>query len=184
MPGFIIHLAITNRFLEKHKNEIKDKNKFSEGSLAPDLICLDNKEISKDITHYGRWGGWSKGSNQINLNKFLEDKKVDLSDDYWKGYFIHLLTDFYFARKYFIEEIRNAIKNSNTFYNDYYYINNTLINNYHIKKIDKIEKYLECREGIPKYFKIEKVIDFIEKMASIDIDDEVNLIKSGGMEEV
>lgn len=56
MPGFVIHLAVANGYMNKHKNEIKDENEYIKGVLDPDCITLNNKEISKNITHYGKWG--------------------------------------------------------------------------------------------------------------------------------
>ena len=88
MPGFAIHIAIGKTYLKKHKNEIKDEDEFFKGILAPDLISLINKDISKSETHYGKWGN---KEFDIYLGEFFKDKNVDMYSDYWKRYFIHLL---------------------------------------------------------------------------------------------
>ncbi len=123
--------------------------------------------------------GWKEDSDKIYLDKFLEDPKVDLNKDYWKGYFIHLLTDYYFARVYFVKEIIDAKNNNDTFYHDYDCINEELINKYHVKVLDEIKKYLSCVNDEPRYLKINKVINFIETMSNLNLEEEVNLINSG-----
>ena len=92
MPGLTIHIAIAKEYAKKHEKEIKNIGEFIEGSIAPDYIPIENKNISKSETHYGKWGDWARDDQIIYLDKFLQDEKVDLSRDYWKGYFIHLRT--------------------------------------------------------------------------------------------
>ncbi len=100
MPGFTIHIAIAKEYVEKHKNEIKNENEFIEGTIAPDL----NEEMTeiaknKSVTHYGKWG---KYQVETNIKEFLEDEKVKIDKDYWKGYLLHLIVDHYFYNKFFI----------------------------------------------------------------------------------
>lgn len=71
MPGFVIHIAVGKEYIKKHVNEIKNKEKFYEGILAPDLISLTDKNVSKSETHYGRWGNKEL---DIHLKEFYKTK--------------------------------------------------------------------------------------------------------------
>ena len=184
MPGFTIHLAIANEYAKKNKEKVKNMNEFLEGTIAPDYIFLTNQDISKNITHYGKWGDWTTNDQEIYFDKFLEDKKVDLQTDYWKGYFLHLLADYYFGKKYFYEEMKKAKENNDKFYNDYDCTNKELIEKYNIKIIDKIKKYMSCIEEKPKYLKIDKVNKFIENMANLNLEEQVDIIKKYGTKQL
>ena len=177
MPGFTIHIAIAKEYAKKHEKEIKNIDEFIEGTIAPDYIPIENKNISKSETHYGIWGDWTKDNQEIYLDAFLKDEKVDLSKDYWKGYFIHLLADDYFDRIYFREEAKQAKKNQDTFHEDYDCLNAEVINRYHIESIEKIKKYMRQIEEKPKYLQLEKIKQFIEEMSNIELEKQVELIK-------
>ena len=84
MPGFVIHIAIAKEYERKHKNEIKNTEEFIKGAIAPDYISITNPNENKNKTHYGIWGDWTSDNQEIHLNEFLEDKKVNLNTDYWK----------------------------------------------------------------------------------------------------
>ena len=152
-------------------------DEFIEGSIAPDYIPIENKHISKSETHYGKWGDWAIDDQIIYLDKFLQDEKVDLGKDYWKGYFIHLLTDDYFDRIYFREEAKQAKENQDTFHNDYDCLNAEIIKRYHVEVMEKIEKYMNEINEKPKYLKLEKIIQFIEEVSNIDLQQQTEIIK-------
>ena len=177
MPGFTIHIAIAKQYAKKHEKEIKDIDEFIEGSIAPDYIPIENKNISKSETHYGKWGDWARDDQIIYLDKFFQDEKVDLSRDYWKGYFIHLLTDDYFDRIHFREEAKQAKKNHDTFHNDYDCLNAEITERYHIEVMKKIKKYMNPLKQKPQYLKLEKIIQFIEEMSDIDLQQQIEKIK-------
>ena len=182
MPGFTIHLAVGKRYIEKHKNKIKNENDFMKGTIAPDLDKeFSQIEKNKSKSHYGKWG---QDNLITNIDEFLADKNIDINNDYWKGYFIHLLTDFYFYKKDFKFEHEQTIKNNDYFYYDYDCLNKILREKYNIDKyeIESIKKYMYVIEGKPKYLKIEKVINFIEKISDFDIKTEITIIKEKGME--
>ena len=174
MPGFVIHIAIGKEYIKKHKNEVKNTEEFFKGILAPDLISLLNKNISKDITHYGKWNFIDL---EIHLDKFLKDENVDLSKDYWKGYFIHLLTDYNFYLKAFKEETSEVIKNNDNYYYYYDCLNKVLIEKYHIYNItdENITKYMKYTEGEPKYLRADKVIQFITDLSNICIEEKIKI---------
>ena len=56
MPGFTIHIAVAKEYAKKHPKEIRDVDEFIKGSIAPDNISLENSDIDKSTTHYGKWG--------------------------------------------------------------------------------------------------------------------------------
>lgn len=182
MPGFTIHIAIAKEYARKHRNEIKNTEEFIEGAIAPDYLCLIDNNINKNITHYGEWGDWTSKEQTIYLDEFLKDNKVNLDKEYWKGYFIHLLTDYYFDNKYFSKEMNRAKENKETFYNDYDCLNSKLIEKYHIEKIEKIKKYMCSINDKPKYLDNNKIIEFIDKMSDINLEEKAKLIREEGME--
>lgn len=182
MPGFVIHIAIAKEYERKHKNEIKNTEEFIKGAIAPDYISITNPNENKNKTHYGIWGDWTSNNQEIHLNEFLEDKKVNLNTDYWKGYFIHLLSDHYFSEKYFKQEIYNAKKNKEKLYNDYDCLNKELLKKYNIEVLEETKKYMNCFDEKPKYLEINKVEKFIEDMSNINLKEQEQLIRQKGME--
>ena len=68
MAGYVIHLAIAKKYLEK--NDIKDKDAFLSGVIMPDLL-------DKRSSHYG------ENTSNPNLNEFLKANSLD--SDYNKG---------------------------------------------------------------------------------------------------
>ena len=177
MPGFTIHIAIAKEYAKKHEKEMKNIDEFIEGTIAPDYIPIENKNISKSETHYGVWGDWTKDNQEIHLDAFLQDEKIDLSKDYWKGYFIHLLTDDYFDRIYFREEAKQAKENQDTFHDDYDCLNAEIKKRYHVEVMEKIEKYMNEINEKPKYLKLQKIIQFIEEISNIDLQQQTEIIK-------
>ena len=119
MPSLTIHIAIAKEYYKKNKLKIDNYDDFISGTIAPDII---NK--NKNISHYGIW---NKHNAYIDFEKFLNDEKVDLLTSYWKGYFLHLIVDYYFYNYAFKEEHANAINSNDTLYNDYYFLNYDLI---------------------------------------------------------
>lgn len=182
MPGFTIHIAIAKKYIEKHKTEIRDEEEFIKGVIAPDLN-ENLKELPKDksTTHYGKWG---KYEVETHIDEFLKDSKVDISEDFWKGYFLHLLTDHYFYNKYFYQEHQEMMKNNDRFYYDYDCLNKELIEKYKINVLENIKQYMNFYDGEPKYLVKSKVIDFIEQISNINIQDKIQIIKQKGMEEL
>lgn len=142
MPGYVIHLSVANRYIEKHPEEIKDHNKFIEGVISPDGVT------DKSITHYG------PKSSKVNLKLFLESNEIN--DDFNKGYFLHLVTDYLFYNRfldYFSKDI----------YNDYDILNKTLEEKYNVKIPEEVKNKVFYKTGETKILNLESVIEFIEK---------------------
>lgn len=116
MPGYILHLLeakITSSYLKKH---IEDRGAidypqwehlFLCGALLPDAI----QKSRKHLTHY--WD--TKSLDQIfqlpNLELFLEQHSLSLSNPILCGYYTHLHLDRAFFETYIPSriELRNAI---------------------------------------------------------------------------
>ena len=180
MPGFTIHIAVAKEYMKKHNEEIQNEEEFLKGVIAPDMNEEMTKKCdNKNLSHYGKWGN---GNSYTNISLFLQDSKVEYNKEYWKGYFLHLLTDHYFYNKYFKQEREEALKNKDSFYNDYDCLNKTLINKYKIEPKDNIKKYMFFSDKEPKYLKEDKIIDFIEKIANMNLNKYMELIKQKGME--
>ena len=65
MPGYVIHLAVAERYLKKYKNKKENYDEFIEGVIFPD------SQEDKEKTHFG------KGSSNSNLYKFMQEYKID-----------------------------------------------------------------------------------------------------------
>lgn len=182
MPGLTIHIAIGKEFVRKNKEKIKSKQEFIKGTIAPDLNeTMTELTNNKSVTHYGEWG-----NNQVktDIKLFIDDRNVNIQQDFWKGYLLHLLVDHYFYNKYFKIEHEETIRNNESFYNDYDLLNYYLISRYNIKILSNIKKYMSIsKKGLsPKYLKLDKVIDFIDEMSSINLEKEIEIIEREGME--
>ena len=181
MPGFTIHIAVAKQYILKHKLEIKNEKEFIKGVLAPDMNEeMNNIAENKSKTHYGEWGNYRVTTN---IDEFLNDSKIDMEQDYWKGYFLHLLTDYYFYNKHFQKELEEIAKNHDKFYHDYDCLNKALKEKYNIEILENIKKYMNIYNNEePKYLKESNLIDFIEEISNMNIQDKIETIKQDGME--
>ena len=178
MAHVAIHEIIADRYIQKHPDEIKDVKEFVKGSVAPDLDEeMTNKRKFKDSSHYGRW---SNGNVETNIDKFLEDENVDINQDYWKGYFLHLFTDYQFYNNHFNEEFEEMKRTKGNLREDYDYLFKEILERYNVTLSKYTDKYVNVKEGEPRYIKLEKLLDFIEEISDINIDDKVKLIKQKG----
>jgi len=170
MPGFVIHLAIAEEYIKRHKKEIKDINEFKRGVIAPDIT--DDKYKS----HYDNYH-----KQHVGLLPFLKQTNLDLSTDYGKGYFIHLLSDELFYHSTFDKEHKYVIKNDLTFYNDYDCLNKRLLKKYrNIKLLDELKKYTKVVNGKPEYLDYKRVKKFIKDISKRTIDEQIAEIKLNG----
>lgn len=180
MAGFTIHLAVAKQYEKKHPKEIIEEKEFLKGSLAPDLNEeMTDTQKNKNKSHYGKWGN---GNIEVNLVDFLQDPKVEIKEDFWKGYFIHLLTDYYFYHVYFVKEFAKVIESKEKFYNDYDCLNKILLCKYNITPSEKLKKWMGIKEDKPKYLTEEKVIQFIEEISDLSMKEQIKIIQEKGME--
>lgn len=181
MANLGIHEIIANQCIKKGNIKVSNKEEFIKGTIAPDL----NQELTgvskdKDASHYGKW---SNGEVETNIDKFINDPKVDVKKDYWKGYLLHLLTDYYFYHVYFKEEFERMKKERKGDFNtDFSCMGKKLVEKYDYVLTIYTSRIVKFKNGEPVYLKFDKVIDFINRMSDLNIDKEIKKIKEKGME--
>lgn len=169
MPSFNIHIAIANEYMKYHPNEIKKKEDFIKGSIAPDLGS------NKYESHYDNYAERHNG-----LSKFVEQTKIDIGSDYGKGYFLHLIADELFYHKIFREECMIAKKMNTNFYHDWDCLNKPIIEKYKIKKVpEEAMKYFNIMlEEKTQFLDFEKIKKFIEQLSKISLKEQEKRIKN------
>lgn len=170
MASLMMHLVIADKYCKLHN--IEDTLEFVSGSIAPDV--LNNKEASHYVDdNIKRETYIDLIKNRVDLIKFC---KVNvMANDYVKGYFLHLITDYVFYTQYMLK--LNKIKLlencdiqyvKNIVYDEYNRLNTYLIKKYPDINIEILPP--ECRENInleSDIFNtddIEKVIDFCARL--------------------
>lgn len=157
MPGYVIHLAVAEEYLRKHKDRKENYDDFIEGVIFPDSVK------DKSETHYGR------ASSESNLYKFLEENSIE--ESFKRGYFLHLLTDYLFYNRY-IDTFSKDV------YNDYDLLNKGLIEKYKVVLPKKIKDYVFFKEGNnPKILSEQIVNSVVEDISKMDIDDIAKKVK-------
>lgn len=149
MPGYVIHLAVAEKYIEKHKSKNENYYEFIEGVIYPDSTKI------KSETHYG------EKSSQSNVYEFL--KEHELNNSFERGYFLHLLTDYLFYNRY-IDTISNEI------YSDYDILNDKLIEKYNVKLPEKVKNTVSSKEGELKILSMELLDKLIEEISNYDLD--------------
>lgn len=157
MPGYVIHIATASEYMKKHKNSIKNVEEFINGTIEPDLTTKEDKKR----THFGN------SSAEVILRNYLSKNNID--NDYNKGYFLHLVTDYIFYNR-LLEYTSKEI------YHDYDILNKYLIEKYNIYIPDKIRDSISFSEGETTILNkelAEKTIDIISSYSLEDIKKEI-----------
>lgn len=149
MAGYIIHLAVGEEFLKNFPNEIKNYDDFIEGVIYPDSVK------DKSLTHYG------PKSSQVNLRDFFNEREIE--DDFNKGYFLHLVTDYLFYNKLL------EVFSKQYIYNDYDILNKDLEKEFQVKIPNKIKDEVFYLDGKTQILSLEKTMEFIRKTAKYDL---------------
>lgn len=149
MPGYVIHLAVAEKYLKKHKCKNEDYNEFIEGVSYPDSTKI------KSETHYG------EKSSESNIYEFL--KEHELNNSFERGYFLHLLTDYLFYNRY-IDTISNEI------YSDYDILNDKLIEKYNVKLPDKVKHTVSSKDGCLVILSMEIIDKLIDDISNYDLE--------------
>lgn len=178
MPSYCIHLAIGNLYAQKH--EVKDKNAFDMGIIAPDFA--KDKEKSHYSAPRDKRNLLDFLSKKVQLYKFLEQNQID--SDYKKGEFLHLVTDYiYFTQFFTSEEVDKYGQDfMTTMYYSYDCIKDYVEEKYNVvypgdlagimQAIDEKRKLLGFDKGVKKdnILPHEKLDKFIEFCANIDLE--------------
>ena len=144
MAGYVIHLAVAEAYKDKHINDIKNYEDFIKGVIFPDSVS------DKSLTHYG------EKSSKVNLKEFLRENEID--NDYNKGYFLHLVTDYIFYNK-FLDCFSKDI------YNDYDILNEILQKKFNVTIPESVKNKVFYKRGETKILEEEKVVKFIEEVS-------------------
>ena len=148
MAGYVIHLAIAEEYLKKHKDVKEDYDEFIKGVIYPDSVT------DKSLTHYGI------KSSKVILKDFLQDNEINNS--YMRGYFLHLITDYLFYNKY-LEKFTKDI------YNDYDILNKRLIEKYNVVLPENIQNNVFYEDGETKILTMELVIKIIDEISDLNL---------------
>ncbi len=114
MPGFHIHVAIGSEHKKKYR--ILNAVEFDKGIVSPDLV--KDKSVSHYTGYQDKNDLFQYLENKVNLYEFL--KQNDISDDYKKGEFLHLATDYLFFNYFMDKEYLKRV-DYNSFCKDLYY---------------------------------------------------------------
>ena len=159
MAGYVIHLAVGEEFLRNYPNEINKYDDFIEGIIYPDSVT------DKSLTHYG------PKSSQVNLKEFFNDR--DINNDFNKGYFLHLVTDYLFYNKFLKFFSKKYI------YDDYDILNKELETKFQVKIPSKVKDNVFYKSGETKILNLEETIDFIKETAKNNLNDIKTAVLNG-----
>ena len=148
MAGYVIHLAVAEEYLKKHKDVKEDYDEFIKGVIYPDSVT------DKSLTHYGI------KSSKVILKDFLQDNEINNS--YMRGYFLHLITDYLFYNKY-LEKFTKDI------YNDYDILNKRLIEKYNVVLPENIQNNVFYEDGETKILTLELAIKIIDEISDLNL---------------
>lgn len=151
MAGYVIHLAVGEEYLRNYPNEIKKHEDFIEGIIYPDSVT------DKSLTHFG------PKSSQPNLKEFFN--KRDINEDFDKGYFLHLVTDYLFYNKFL------SIFSKKYIYTDYDILNKELQEMFQVKIPEQVKDKVFYETGKTKILNLEETIEFIRKTAKYNLND-------------
>lgn len=175
MASYTMHLAIAKMYLKTHKENEED---FYKGTIDVDDV------LDKAITHY------STNSNETNAKKWLESKvglkkyieEHSIKTSYDRGYFLHLLADYYLYNCYFDDNMLKSMENSEYtvhLYHDYDILNGHLIKKYDIEKPKRLkERFFATYEGDLEMMTYESVDQYIDFISKLDIDELYSKIKN------
>ena len=99
---------------------------------------------------------------------FLEDKKEYLDKDFYKGYFLHLYSDYLMYFKY-LPDIY--------LYDDYDKTNKYIIEKYNVKLPKELSKYGNYVEGNPQHLTYDFLDKFIKEVTNKKIKDIIEQVK-------
>ncbi|HIU52041.1 MAG TPA: hypothetical protein IAB70_05445 [Candidatus Merdicola faecigallinarum] len=149
MAGYVIHLAVGEKYLKFYPNEIKNYDDFIQGIIYPDSVA------DKSLTHYG------PKSSEVNLRDFFNDR--DINNDFDKGYFLHLVTDYLFYNKFLKTFSKKYI------YDDYDILNEALEKEFQVKIPSKVKDEVFYKTGKTKILDLKETIEFITETAKSNL---------------
>lgn len=149
MPGYVMHVAIAQEYIKKHKN-ISNVEQFIKGNIEPDMVK------PKSLSHYG------KSPAYTNLKEFLKNNKCN--SDFKKGEFLHLVTDYLFYNLYLDRYSKEFI------YNDYDILNESLMKKYNVILPEEVKGNVFYKQGKTEIFNYDLACKVIDEVSDLDLD--------------
>ena len=182
MASLVTHLVIGQEHLKQFKEY--DSIDFLKGTLDPDYLHIayeqDKAKLHYGLPHNENLTQQQNFKNKTFLEKFLKENKIDTS--YKRGYFLHLIADYYFYNE--LVKIDRVNKFSDkvskkVLFDDHEKVQGFLIKKYspmfelNLESVQFIkENYSEIREkGKPTLFDLQDFENYIEFCSKIDLDD-------------
>lgn len=159
MPSFQMHLAVAKVYMENHN--IENEKEFISGILDPDLA--ENKDKSHYTDPIKDFTLKEILKTKVNLKKYLEENRID--NDYQRGVFLHLLTDYDFFNHYInYNDYQNI--SCKAFFDNLYY------------SYDKINEFL-LKEYPVDTFSYKEILErkIIEKQNSLNLVNVENILE-------
>lgn len=93
MPCWTIHLGVATKLYEKYK---LNKEQFLYGSVLPDV--METNAFGRDFSHFfgTKYHDLCKDEIIVDVEKFKETYEDKLSKDLILGYYVHILTDYFY----------------------------------------------------------------------------------------
>ncbi len=184
MASYNIHLAIGKRYIAK-RNDIQDISSFIRGLIEPDLT-LDKSKTHYTLPNYEETL-ITHLQKKVGLYEYIKSNP-DLND-YTKGVFLHLITDYlffnYFINKDYLEKVDYQRFCADLYYS-YKMVDKYLLDKYEIdyQKIPN-DLVIAMQETLKEvYIKnvkniiiLDKLNNFIEYVSSIDLDNYAKQLK-------
>ncbi len=171
MASFVIHLAIGEAYLKNYK--VKNRADFIKGVKAPDILGLQGF-VQKGLAHFSDMEerGYDVTLAQslrakVNLYRYLHSRQID--SDYELGYFLHLVTDYYFFN-YFInaDEFHNDHHEFKNLYEDYSKVADRVVLKYGVDNTNNPWSNIST-PGEPKLFTLDEIFEFIDKCGKLNL---------------
>lgn len=178
MANLTVHIAVAQEWAKAHNIVASDD--FIYGAVAPDLLSIVDKKDGN--FHYGHNFN-SKSLKEYYLNKVDLGYYVccnGITTDYDLGYFLHLVTDYYFYIKFLnLNDIDKYGDNFKSMLFETYDATLPFVNNFYKVNYDNShpqlkyvkDKYENAEVGDYKFvlYDNEKIKNFIDEIAHIDL---------------
>ena len=176
MASYTMHLAIAKLYLNIHKEE--NEEEFYKATI--DVDDVPNKKTTHYSSNEDNLNVKIKMTSKVNIKKYVEEHSIKTSYD--RGYFLHLLADYFFYNNYFNYDNFKKMKTpdfNSLLYNEYDVLNKHLLNKYKLEIPEKLNKrYFEIHEGNPQITTYESIDDFIEFVSKLNIEELYKKIKN------
>lgn len=168
MPSMAIHLAVGNEYVKNF--DVDNFSEFRQGIIKPDIVGMKSM-AEKQKAHYTdpmppNATIYQTCFTKVNLHNYLT--KNNLKTDFDKGYFLHLITDYYFFGYQLLKKPDLEKIQFKELYPDYEKIAKEIKQKYNVDDSDTPWGNL-YRSGEPHLFKKQDIYDLIYVCSQIDL---------------